>query len=344
MHHVDALNAAAAPDTRPMDRAIAREAAQWLMRLHSGEATEADMVACQHWRTADPEHERAWQRAQRVNQKFGIVPPGIGIPALDRAARGNRRRDMLKTLLVLMTAVPTGYVAYRATPAGEWAADHRTATGERREIKLADGTRLHLNTASAIDVAFDADRRLVILRAGEILIATAPDAGNPSGTHRPFIVQTGQGSIRALGTRFIVRQDDGSADRTRVAVLQGAVEIQPRTALGQPLVIAAGQQTSFTSAAVDEPGPADPHAADWAQGVFYANRMRLGDFAAELGRHRPGLLRCDPAVADLRITGAFQLNNTDNVLAALPDTLPVSVVRRTRYWVSIVPPQGEPGA
>ena len=55
------------------------------------------------------------------------------------------------------------------------------------------------------------------------------------------------------------------------------------------------------------------------------------------GRYRPGLLRCDPAVAPLRVSGAFQLHDTDAVLAALPATLPVSVRYRTSYWVTIGP-------
>ena len=42
----------------------------------------------------------------------------------------------------------------------------------------------------------------------------------------------------------------------------------------------------------------------------------------------------------LRITGAFQLDNIDATLGALPDTLPVSVVYRTRWWVGIVAPRG----
>lgn len=87
------------------------------------------------------------------------------------------------------------------------------------------------------------------------------------------------------------------------------------------------------------PGPIDPQAGAWSQGVLFARNQRLADFAVELGRYRRGLLRCAPEVANLRITGAFQLHNTDAVLAALPDTLPVSVVYRTRWWVSIVAPQ-----
>ena len=65
--------------------------------------------------------------------------------------------------------------------------------------------------------------------------------------------------------------------------------------------------------------------------------MRLADFVQELSRYRPGWLRCDPAVADLRVSGVFQIDDTDRALAAVAHALPVRVERRTRYWVTLIP-------
>jgi transmembrane sensor len=227
-----------------------------------------------------------------------------------------------------------GYMAYRMTPWREWTSDERTATGERRTVVLADGTRVDLNTATAFDIRFSETERRVVLHAGEILVETGADANRGSAAYRPFIVQTSQGAIRALGTRFDVRNE--SRDITRVAVLHGAVEITPASMPDLKRVVAAGEQTRFTTTSIHPITSVDPHIADWSRGVLFADRVRLDDFAAELSRYRSGVLRCDPAVAGLRITGAFQIGNTDNILAALPDTLPVRVVYRTRYWVTIV--------
>ncbi|MFC7288990.1 FecR domain-containing protein [Herminiimonas glaciei] len=325
-----------ADDSRPIDRAIAREAAQWLASLYDGQS-EDDIAACKRWRAADPEHERAWQRAQRINQKFGIVPKAVGLPTLGRKIRLDRRRA-IKTLLVLMMAAPIGYVSYRHTPWAAMSADYRTAKGEHREIQLADGTYVHLGTATSIDIEFDGAQRLLRLHAGEIEVTTGSDSGHPA--YRPFIVQTTHGHIRALGTRFVVRRDE-DATMTRVSVLEHAVEIRPQAANGKLIVLNAGQQTRFSESGFEPVEALDPHVTDWTKGVLFASRMRLEEFAAELNRYRPGLLRCDPAVAGLRITGAFQLDNTDNILNALPDTLPVEVLFRTRYWVTIVPPAKE---
>lgn len=320
----------------PLDRAVARAAAAWLVRLREGASPE-DMAACEHWRAADPQHERAWQRALRLNEKFRVVPPAVGVPVLGREVRIDRRAA-LKALTALLVATPASYVAWREAPWREWVSDERTATGERRSITLADGTRVDLNTATALDIVFSDTERRLVLNAGEIQVETGADTRDPSATYRPFIVQTRQGRIRALGTRFVVRKDRDDDSGTRVAVLESAVEVTPARAEQLRRIISAGEQTRFTAIGSDAPGPADPHLADWTRGVLFADRMRLGDFAAEVGRYRTGVLRCDPAVADLRITGAFQLDNTDSILTALPDTLPVSVVYRTRYWVSIVAP------
>lgn len=339
MHPADDLKTArCVDDSRPLDRAVARAAAAWLVRLHNA-PTPDDIAACARWRAADAEHERAWQRAQKIDEKFGLLHPGVGLTTLGRDKRLDRRAA-LKALSVLLVAGPAGYAAYRAAPWREWTADESTATGERRTVVLADGTRVDLNTATAFDIAFSSTERRLVLHAGEILVETGADANRTSGASanfRPFVVQTSHGRIRALGTRFVVRKEQGgSAHATQVAVLRGAVEITPAAMPRLTRVVAAGQQTRFTDTSIDPDTAADPHIADWSRGVLFADRVRLGDFVAELGRYRQGVLRCDAAVADLRITGAFQIGDTDNILAALPDALPVRVVYRTRYWVTIV--------
>ncbi|OZI36938.1 Fe2+-dicitrate sensor, membrane component [Bordetella genomosp. 10] len=315
---------------RPLDRAVARAAAAWLVRLREA-ATPQDIEDCLRWRNADPEHERAWRLAQQLDAKFEVVPPRIGMAAIGRARRASRRAA-IKSLAALLVAGSSGYLAYSSVPWRTWVADERTATGERRQVVLADGTRVDLNTATAIDVAFSETERRIFLRGGEVLVETGHDAGRAGAAYRPFIVQTRQGRIRALGTRFVVR--DG-ADDTLVAVLQGAVELTPDGAPSARRVLDAGQQARFTAARVGAVAPADAHAADWARGMFVADQMRLADVVSELSRYRPGVLRCDPAVADLRLTGAFQLDNIDVILDALPRTLPVRVVYRTRYWVTV---------
>jgi transmembrane sensor len=71
--------------------------------------------------------------------------------------------------------------------------------------------------------------------------------------------------------------------------------------------------------------------------MLVVNDWRLEDFVRELQRYRPGHLGCDPAVAALRISGAFHLTSTDTILDNLTSTLPVRIRRFSRYWASVEP-------
>lgn len=314
--------------------AVAREAARWLMRLNDDNASESDHRACLNWRAAHPDHERAWQRAEQFGRQLGAIPPGIAMPTLDRPATLNRR-TALKTLALLIAATPLVYTGSQTASWQSWMADVRTQTGERRTLILADGSQLTLNTASAVDIAFDDATRLIRLRSGEIHINTAPD---PSSRQRPLVVQTAEGRLTALGTRFNVRQNRQWQDRhTHLAVFEGAVEIRPATPRHPAVIVQAGQQARFDTRQQAALHALSPHADGWRQGILYADNMRLADLVTELARYRPGLLHCDPAVADLRVSGAFQLKNTDDILDLLQQSLPIKVNHRSRLWTSLGP-------
>ncbi|SFA57243.1 FecR domain-containing protein [Metapseudomonas otitidis] len=310
----------------PIERRIAREAARWFVRLQAG-ASEAVHAECARWRASHEAHERAWQIAEQFHQRLQGIPPAIAGQALGRPATADRRA-LLKLLALAALAAPCGVIGYRATPWRSWVADERTAVGERREIQLPDGTQVVLNTASALDLAFDEQRRLLRLHAGEIQVSTAVDASG-----RPFWVQTREGLVRPVGTRFTVRQREGL---TQVAVQSGAVELKP---VGAPsaTLLGAGYQSEFDDLRMGEVRPLQPGTDDWVRGVLRAEGLTLGAFIEELGRYRPGVLRCDPAVAGLRISGAFQLADTGQVLESLARTLPVDIHYRTRYWVTLAP-------
>jgi len=306
------------------DTRIAREAAQWLVRLQSGEADGGSLA---RWRAADPRHEAAWQRAEAVLRTLGHAHGPLGAQAL-RASGGAGKRAAVRLLAVLIVAGPAGWAAWRLAPWAAWTAAERTATGERRWRDLPDGGRLLLDTASAADVAYTGDVRRIVLHTGALWVQTAPDAAG-----RPFLVQTPQGTARALGTRFSVRIH---GEATRIAVAEGAVELRPAHG-GAPVRIDAGMQATAAAEAVSAVTARDALADGWTEGVLYAERMPLGAFTAELARYRPGVLRCDPAVAALPVSGAFQLADTDAALAALAASLPVRIALRTRWWVTIGP-------
>ncbi|MBC3916199.1 FecR domain-containing protein [Undibacterium sp. CY18W] len=324
-----------------MPPAVARRAVEWLVELQSYDASDVDGVkrrqAMQQWLAQHPDHQRAWQRIEAVNgQLFGNLqrtasPVAAAIAHATLATpRSVKRREAIKTLAVMLFAGGTAWVAQDQIPWHEWTADERTGVGQRRTVTLADGTTVALNTSSAINVRFNANQRQIVLLGGEILVSTGKD-----GSGRPFIVETAQGELQPLGTRFAVRQQ---AYASRVDVFEGAVAIRPRDLpAGKALILHAGEQTSFTHSTIADPQPANDDSIAWTDGMLVASSMRLADFLAELGRHRPGYLGCDPAIAGLRVSGTYPLADTERILQALCATLPVDIHFLTRYWVMVRP-------
>ncbi|MGO1254828.1 MAG: FecR domain-containing protein, partial [Alcaligenes aquatilis] len=104
---------------------------------------------------------------------------------------------------------------------------------------------------------------------------------------------------------------------------------------GQRTRLQAGQQVLFSKQQSYTPEPANEQASAWQRGLLVAERWRLGDFLAEVARYRAGVLRCDPAVAGLMISGVYPLQDTDAILQSVSQALPVQVRMMTPYWVTV---------
>lgn len=329
----DAAGAAEAIDTR-----VLQQAAEWFAVLGSPTAGAADRRGWQDWCDADVRHREAWRRVEAISAAFGRLPTADPVGArrvLDAASlRQVSRRRAARMLVALGGAGALAWAVVERDRWAPWQGEHRTATGERREFALADGGRVWLNTDSAIDIDYTRDWRRIRLHRGEILIRTAGDA-DPAP--RPFVVDTAEGRIRALGTRFSVHQQDGA---TRVNVFEGRVELRPRRSEAAPGLVATGQQGVMTAADTLPLAPAEAARQAWSRGLLLAENVRLADVLADLSRHRPGYLGCTAAVADLRLVGAYDLADTDRVLAALEATLPVRVRRILPWWIVVDARQG----
>jgi len=312
--------------------AASLQAVEWLVRLQAGDGASDVEQAWRAWRDSDPENEQAWQHIEACMARMRGLPASLAHGTLARkpahAKAHAARRQSLK-LLVLLAAGGGAWLAGGDEQARSWLADYRTGTGELRHIVLGDGTRIAMNTASSVDVRFDAGQRMVTVLQGEIMVTTARDAAG-----RPFFVQTAQGRLQPVGTRFAVRQHDGSS---MVDVFESAVDIRPRDGGDAPLRLAAGRGVAFSRHAPDTPHAVDAHADAWARGQLIVDDVTLGDFLADLARYRPGVIHCAPAVAQLRLSGVFPLADTQGILTMLPNSLPVQVRSRTRYWVSVEP-------
>jgi transmembrane sensor len=312
---------------QPLDFATLEAAARWYVDLRGEVPDDAVREAHRRWLERDPRHAQAWERLARLQDKLGQLSPAVARPTL--ASARAKRRDVLKVVSILLIAGGAGTLAWNTTPLPTLMADQRTGAGERRRVRLDDGSQLHLNTATAVDIRYSAHLREIRLLEGEIQIETARD-----GLARPFVVHTAEGSIRALGTRFVVRHD---AEQTLVSVQEHAVDVRCADLSGPAVRVDAGQQLSLRRDAIDAVQRATVQADAWTRDMLVVNDWRLGDFVGELQRYRPGHLGCDPAVAALRISGAFHLASTDTILDNLTSTLPVRIRRFSRFWASVEP-------
>ncbi|WP_300630895.1 FecR family protein [Pseudomonas sp.] len=303
---------------------VAEQAVHWLLEMQQGALNPRRQAAWQQWLDAHSEHQRAWDHIQRVNQRLRGMPSPLAHAALN-APTSNSRRQALKLLLILGAGSAAAWSLRQQHILPPLTAEYRSPIGQRRSVQLADGSRLQLNTGSAVDVHFDSRQRLIRLLEGEILLTARAGA-------TPLRVLTGQGVLSSQAARLNVRQ---FSDRTQLAVLDGRVDVAPNSYSGLPLIVEAAHQVNYTRKGWDSPRPVDANSGAWADGMLVAAHMRLEDFLGELGRYRRGQLNCDPQVANLLLSGSYPLDDSERILDLLEVSLPVKVRRFTRYWVTV---------
>ncbi|KAE9640072.1 FecR family protein [Pseudomonas sp. PB103] len=312
---------------------VVKQAIHWLLRLRNNHGNARLNRQCEQWRAEHHEHELAWQRVQSLHAELSnnlrAVPGAhVAFNTLENSAQGLGRRQALKLLSGALLMGSAAWLAKDTAAWQQWRADYATATGERRGFQLPDGTRIELSTASAVDFDYTAEQRLIKLTRGEIVV-TCGGADEGATFERPLRVQSRHGIYAPQDARFVLRQQ---SDCTQLSVTSGRVAIHSG---GTSIEALAGQSYLIDHHKV-RPAPAlDMDVGAWVDGLIVTRNMRLGDFLSEVGRYRQGFLNCAADAADLRLSGVFRLEDTDKLLAILPQTLPVQLRYRTRWWVTL---------
>lgn len=304
---------------------VVREAIAWWARLQSGQADARDRDACDAWLARDPLHRQAWERLEMIGRDARRVPAALAHAALDAPDPAGRRRA-LRTMLTLAGVGVAGWAGYRHTPWQRLAADLSTGVGERRAVAVADGLHVTLNSDSALRLRLDGGARGIDLLRGEILVHAQARPGAAA-----LRVDTGYGVLLAENARFDVRRTDHGA---RLGVYQGSVALLRD---GQQAQVEAGERLTYGAQGGVERHAADPDRLAWVDGLVVAKDWRLDAFAHYLARQRIGVIRVDPAVAALRLSGVFPLDDAERALRALEPALPIVVTRHTQYWLQVGP-------
>ncbi|WFC66886.1 DUF4880 domain-containing protein [Achromobacter denitrificans] len=302
---------------------VVSQAIAWWVRLQSGVAGDDELRSCEAWLAQDPAHRQAWERLQRIGRDARRVPSALAHAAL-AAPRSPGRRAALRGLLAISGVALTGWAGYRHAPWQRLAADLSTGIGERRAVAVADGLHITLNSDSAVRLRLGGEVRGIDLLRGEMLVRTEARPGIAA-----LRVDTGYGELRAETARFDLRRTNQGA---RVGVYEGSVRLLRGGAITQA---EAGERLTFSDDGDVGRLASDPDRLAWVDGMVVAKDWRLDEFARYLARQRVGMIRVDPAVAGLRLSGVFPLDDAERALKALEPALPISVTRHTQYllWV-----------
>jgi len=294
-------------------------AAEWLVIIRSGEASETERQQFEHWLQSSPSHLAA---CRSLEQTFLRLPDGLSVGG--DAVRGlllqpnGRRAFMRRSLAVALTV--TGSAAWVANghyPLGELGADLATATGQQRTVELPDGTVLRLCARTAVD----RDDGGVRLRLGALALdcaGTAPQVVAAAGARmvvtgpgRAFATQLESGGV-LLGVVDAVAQ---------VVSANGSRQWLGGTGAGAPTLLEAGADGSLSLR------QAKGGETAWLVGMIEAHDERLDELVAGLRRFDQGLILVSEAVAGLRLSGRYSLHRLDDTFAAMADTAPVSIRR-----------------
>jgi transmembrane sensor len=325
---------------------VLEQASHWWELLHSENASSTDHREFGEWVARSPERVEAYLQTARLVQAIKsprLIWPSTAAEALIREAKARPEAVL---------PFSTGRVPARVKRQGAryfhkmaWGAaavllmgiglalfmqqrpqEFRTALGEQRSVLLADGSRVTLNTASAIEVNLHKSRRWVRLVKGEALFEVAHDAA------RPFEVRAGNAVIGDVGTQFNV---DMRSRGTTVTVVEGQVAVNSagpeegtgaQTAHRGPdsmsaaLILGANDRIVITPSGLGalQRGINVAAAVVWTHRQLMFEHQPLSDVAEEFNRYNKD--RIDIESAELKrqeVTGVFEAKDPASFVAFL---------------------------
>ncbi|KPH01770.1 iron dicitrate transport regulator FecR [Pseudomonas sp. RIT-PI-q] len=193
-----------------------------------------------------------------------------------------------------------------------------TVIGERRLVKLADGSRMTLDSDTRVTVAWHLRTRHVQLETGQALFDVSKTK------LRPFRVDAGTAQVNVLGTLFSVSH---LKDAVRVTLVRGAVSVNTRADAGRTVQLVPGQQVDVRQHQLQQPVNVDTEAAiAWKDNRLIFDRTPLAEALGQIQRYRkPSIVLDEPSLASLPISGVFDNRNVEDLLSLLPSILPLSL-------------------
>ena len=318
-----------APFSSSEHERIEATAAAWLAESDSG-LTPDRAREFARWRAADPRHEAA---AFRLEQTWALlqplrefrpsahVHPDRNLLVPERRPPGRRFGWAVAGVAAVLALAFLALWRPRGPDASAAAArSYVTVEDGFQRVALVDGSVVELNANSKVEVDYTPAERRVRLIAGEAHFSVAKNRA------RPFIVEAGRTTVRAVGTKFDVRWDERAVD---VLVTEGSVKLNasgPASAADAP-TLAAGQR-ALVAASVLPGGPAFRlermtsdqmrEALAWREPQLVFAETPLGEVIDQFNRcNRVQLSLDDERLAALPVTGRFQAQNVEGFVRLL---------------------------
>ncbi len=296
----------------PADLTASRreQALDWLLRLQQAPHDLPLREQFEQWLAADAGNPEAYRKAERLWRLSGQLAPAtaelwpataevVSLPVRRKSARRWWLGAAVAACLMLAVA-PTLTLRLQA--------DYRTALGETRDITLADGSVVQLDSDTAIAVDYAGDHRDVRLLAGQAFFEVMPDKG------KPFHVRAEGVRVTVTGTAFNVELRPG---RVGVDVQHGSVRVED-SARVLAAALTAGQRLRYLDGQAQVSAFAPSQTAAWRQGQLIADDQPVAELVRELAHYLPGkvLLR-DDALGGKRVTGVYDLRKPEVALRAV---------------------------
>ncbi|WP_417318449.1 FecR family protein [Emcibacter sp.] len=251
-----------------------------------------------------------------------------------------RRIARVAAAVVVLVAVSVAYYGYsRYLPEGTY----RTGVGEQAQLELADGSRVFMNTDTVLREEYTDNLRKVVLVNGEAIFDVKQDPV------RPFLVETDFGSTRAVGTSFSVYDRD---DKIEVIVIEGTVALHRNSDLqevlktsedeeSKPLYVKGGQKIYVYDDHFGTVGQASALDLDrlifWREGKVVFRGQPLSEIVREMARYtNRKIIITDRSIKQMKMGGAFDIDDFDAFINAVEDAFPVKVIRVTPYVTFII--------
>lgn len=303
---------------RQSDEVRREDAARWVVRLEAGDLSDAEAIAFDAWIGASA-NAAAFDEALAVSQAYAAAAIPVARDLADRpAARPAMGRRAVIAVGGLAAAAAVAAVVAPEVLFDARTVDYVTAKGERRTVRLADGSTIDLNAGTRLTVTLGRDARNVTLHEGQAVFDVAHD------TRRPFLIGAGDRVVRVVGTQFDVRRRDG---KLSVTVARGAVEVLPAAgARGRAYRLHPGQRLDHQEgeAAVKVAAANSDEVLSWRSGRLVYREQPLAEVVADLNQQFETPIRIEDAeLAATPISGVLVLDDQASVIRRLALLVPI---------------------